>query len=178
MYKKLKHKKIYQDKYLSVHQDEVEFSNGAKGTHAWINRIDGVGIVPITPDKKILLIKQHRYVIGEYSWEIPGGGIDKDETPQNAARRELHEETGIKAEKFENLGVFYPLNSLNTEKVTNFYCIIEDVSPTNIKSESSEDIAEYRFISFSKALEMIDSGEINDAMTANAIQMVIRKLNK
>ena len=147
-----------------------------KGTQTWIDRTDGVGIVAVTKENKILLIKQYRYVINEYSWEIPGGGIDKGETTTDAAKRELNEETGIIAEEFYKIGIFHSLNSLNTEKVTIFYSKIEEVELTYTNSEFSEDIVEYKYVSFSEALGMIDKGEISDAMTANAIQIVIRKL--
>lgn len=176
MFKKLKHTKIYKDEWLSFYQDEIEYPNGMKGTQTWIDRTDGVGIVAVTKENKILLIKQYRYVINEYSWEIPGGGIDKGETTTDAAKRELNEETGIIAEEFYKIGIFHSLNSLNTEKVTIFYSKIEEVVLTYTNSEFSEDIVEYKYVSFSEALGMIDKGEISDAMTANAIQIVIRKL--
>lgn len=178
MFKCLKRNKIYEDDWLTFYRDDVEFPDGSIGTYAWLSRKNGVGIVVATTDDKILLNKEYRYVIENYSWEIPGGGIDKGETPEKAAIRELYEETGIKADKLESLGIFYPLNSVNTESITAFYTIIEPTDLTLSKTESGEQFVEQKYFNFSEVLEMIDKGELQDGPSANVIQMVIRRLKK
>jgi len=65
---------------------------------AWIN------VLPITPENKIVLVEQYRYGIEEPTLEIPGGMVDKGEEPQQAAKRELVEETGYKSDSWESLG--------------------------------------------------------------------------
>lgn len=176
MLKKLSQKEIYKDAWLSFYQDETLLPDGTHGTYAWANRRDGVGIVVVTTDNKILLNKEYRYVLDDYFWEIPGGGIDPGEDPKQAAIRELFEETGIRADGLENLGEFYPLNSFITEKIIYFYTIIEPTRATTAQSETSEDIIEQKYVTFEDALSMIDRGEIRDALTANVIQMIIRKI--
>jgi ADP-ribose pyrophosphatase len=178
MFKRVKRTEVYKDEWVAFYQDEIELPDGTKGTYALVNRKNGVGIVVVTTDNRILLNKEYRYVINDYSWEIPGGGIDEEETPEQAAVRELYEETGISVESLEKIGVFYPLNSFNTETVIIFSTRIEPSVPTTSKSELSEHVAEQRYVSFAEALAMIDNGEINDVLTANALQMVIRKLQK
>ena len=179
MFKKLNSKQIYQDKWLEFFQDEIEFPDGSKGTYAWAKRKNGVGIVVTTNFKEILLHREYRYVIDAYSWEVQGGGIDKGEEPIESAIRELKEESGISVhrESVKFLGEFYPLHSFNTEKVTLFMVTVNksDIQDTN--TEVSESIDQHKFVSFDEALRMIDTGEINDAMTANAIQIAIRKSN-
>ena len=177
MIKKLKSNLLYEDKWLKFYQDEIEFPNGEKGTYAWVDRKSGVGIVVVTKDKKILLHKEYRYPIQDYSWEIQGGGIDEGETLEEAAVRELEEETGIKVEESElqNLGVFYPLHSLSTEKGSLFMVIIDKVDVSINNTEHSELIEEQKFFTFDDVYQMIDEGKINDAATANAVQLAIRK---
>lgn len=177
MFKKLKENKIYQDAWLEFFQDEIEFPDGSKGTYAWAKRKNGVGIVVITTSKEILLHHEYRYVIDDYSWEVQGGGIDLGETPVETAVRELKEEAGITIQKefLTSLGEFFPIHSFNKEKVSLFMVTIDktEIQETNI--EVSESIDNHKFVSFTDALKMIDSGEITDAMTANAIQIAIRK---
>lgn len=180
MIKKLNQKLMYQDKWLKFYQDEIEFSDGRKGTYAWANRKDGVGLVIVTKSKKILLHKEFRYVIKDYSWEIQGGGIDDGESLEEAALRELKEEVGVSVSQNEliRLGTFYPLHSMNTEKVTVFMAIIDEAQTSTAGSEHSEEIHDVRYFSFDEALEMIDTGVINCLGAASIIQMAIRRFEK
>lgn len=178
MFKKLNQRSVYKDKWFELFQDEVEFPDGSKGTYAWTRRKNGVAVVVVTPDKQLLLHREYRYVIQNYSWEIQGGGIDQTETPEQAAIRELKEESGIlvSLDMLTKFGVFYPLHSFNTEKVTLFMVKVDQTNVTTQGNEISESINQQQFVSFEKALSMIDTGEINDALTANAIQIAIRKV--
>jgi len=97
---------------------------------------------------------------------------------ENAGKRELYEETGVRAGEMIKIGTFYPLHSLNTETITVFYTIINSTDPNTLGEDAGEKIVEQEYFSFSEALEMIDNGEITDGMTANVIQIVIRKLQK
>lgn len=180
MIKKLNQRSIYKDAWLELIQDEIEFPDGSKGTYAWAQRKNGVAIVVVTPDKKVLLHREYRYVIQDYSWEIPGGGIDKGETPEQAAIRELKEESGISISQdaLVRLGVFYPLHSFNKENVALFMVTVNQTSLTTRENEISESIDRQQFVDFDEALNMIDVGKVNDAFTANAIQIAIRNVNK
>lgn len=180
MLKKIKEKKIYQDNWLEFYQDEVQLPDGSSGTYAYARRKNGVAVVVVSKNKKILLQKEHRYVINQFSWEIQGGGIDDGESVGEAAVRELKEEAGIvvDVESLISLGSFYPLNSFNTEKVTSFMLMVNDEAIQKNTLEASEDVAERKFFSFDAVCAMIDSGEINDALTANAVQIALRKFEK
>jgi len=178
MFKKIKQTEVYKDKWLTLYHDDVELPDGTMGTYAWINRNNGVGVVPVTIDNKILLIKQYRYAIKKYCWEIPGGEIDPHESLENAGKRELYEETGVRAGEMIKIGTFYPLHSLNTETITVFYTIINSTDPNTLGEDAGEKIVEQEYFNFSEALKMIDNGEITDGMTANVIQIVIRKQQK
>lgn len=77
---------------------------------------DGVSILPIH-DGNILLQKQYRYPVNSWQWEIPGGYVDLGENPEDAAVRELKEETGYSVDKLYSLGSFYPSFGSTNEKI-------------------------------------------------------------
>ncbi|PWU24007.1 hypothetical protein C5B42_00925 [Candidatus Cerribacteria bacterium 'Amazon FNV 2010 28 9'] len=179
MLKKINEKELYKDNWVRFYQDEIEFPDGSKGTYAYAKRKNGVCVVVVSDQGKILLHKEHRYVINDYSWEVQGGGIDQNESVKEAAVRELKEEAGIDVseELLTNLGAFYPLHSFNTELVTLFMVVVNNEVIRENGIELGEDIKSRHFFSFEEVLQMIDSGKINDAMTANAVQLAIRKFN-
>lgn len=68
-----------------------------------------VNIIPLTPDEQVVMVRQFRHGIREVTLEIPGGLVDPGDSPLEAARRELLEETGYQAEELQLLGVVHPL---------------------------------------------------------------------
>lgn len=177
MLKKIKTNKIYQDAWLEFFQDEVSLPDGSTGTYAYAKRKNGVGVVVVSRNGKILLHKEHRYVINDFSWEVQGGGIDEGESLTAAAVRELKEEAGIVVPESTliKLGSFYPLHSFNTEKVSLFMVIVDDEEVKETAMEASEHLEEHNFYSFDEVYDLLESGKINDAMTANAVQLAMRK---
>lgn len=180
MLKKIKEKQIYKDNWLEFYQDEIQLPDGSEGTYAYAKRKNGVGVVVVSKNGKILLHKEHRYVINDFSWEVQGGGIDEGESVAEAAVRELNEEAGIDVglESLISLGSFYPLHSFNTEKVTLFMVVIDDETIKANTIEQGEHLEAHQFFAFDEVYKMIESGKVNDAMTANAVQLAIRKFNK
>lgn len=175
---RISRKQIHADAWQKIFVDTIQFKDQHTGTYTFADRMSGVGIVVTTDSKQVLLQKEYRYVIDAFDWEIPGGGIDAAESPLDAAKRELQEETGIVAENLEFLGTFYPLNSFNTEQVSLFHLHLSEIPAMSDHSESSEAFGERKFFSFNEVLAMIDSNEIIDAMTAHAVQQVIRKVDR
>lgn len=114
--KLLKLKKQTNNKYLNMYEMDLENKKGNLKKYYFATRreetdlacktkdhkkADGVMIIPITSDREIVLIKQYRPVISDYIYELPAGIIDPGETMEEAAKRELFEETGLKASSYE-----------------------------------------------------------------------------
>lgn len=179
MLRKIKEKLIYKDNWLEFYQDKVQFTDESEGTYAYAKRRDGVGVTVVSENGKILLHKEHRYVIDDFSWEIQGGGIDEGESVVEAAARELREEAGlaVNPKSLRALGSFYPLNSFNTEKVSLFMIVVEDEKINENSIEKGEHLEAHQFFTFEEIYRMIESGQINDALTANAVQLAMREFN-
>lgn len=108
------------------------------------NRCDGVMIIPITEDDEIVLLKQYRPAIGDYLYELPAGIVDPGESIEEAARRELFEETGLSCKEYElYLKPSYTSVGLTDETTAVVKMIVEgEISTENI--EENEDIEVFK----------------------------------
>jgi len=108
--KVLTSKVVYKNSYYQIRKDLYESKKGKKKPYYTMTTVPFVVIIAYDRKKKLIyLVKNWRYPIKKYHWELPAGRVDKNETPLMAAKRELLEETGIKAKKWKSLGSFYIL---------------------------------------------------------------------
>ncbi|HEY9602740.1 MAG TPA: NUDIX hydrolase [Allocoleopsis sp.] len=96
----------YQDSFINVRQDQVVRPDGQPSTYSTVVMKPGVAILPIDSDRTVYLVKQFRYALGKESLEVVSGALEENEPPFEAAQREIHEELGIKAKEWSELGVF------------------------------------------------------------------------
>ena len=87
-------KKVYEGSFLDVRKDVVKLPDGNTSTREWINHPGAACIIPIMTDGKLALIKQYRYPVQSIMIELPAGKLDKEESPEACAIRELEEEIG------------------------------------------------------------------------------------
>jgi ADP-ribose pyrophosphatase len=111
---------LYTGKVVSLRVDKVETETGRISSREIVERADTVSILAIDEDGKVLLVRQYRYAAGTYSLEIPAGSIDPGETAEQAARRELREETGYACDSLEKLYTYYAAMGYSNEKMTVF----------------------------------------------------------
>ena len=105
---KIDGKKVFQGRVFSVDVDTVRLSDGEIRPREVVVHRGGVGIVPVTDDGEVLMVRQFRYPVREELLEIPAGKIEEGEIPEECAKRELSEETGCTAGKWVDLGKMYP----------------------------------------------------------------------
>lgn len=109
---KLISREILFDKYgKKFIVDNLEMPDGKKDFWAYVSGPAGSIIVALDKDKNLILVKQYRYTLKDFSYENPAGAADKNETFLDAAKRELLEETGYKSEKYIDLGNYYSLTN-------------------------------------------------------------------
>lgn len=110
---------IYDGVILHVYKDKVTLPNGNISGRELIRHVGAVGIVPLTDDEKVIVERQYRYPLDMVITEIPAGKLDsKEEDRLEAAKRELREETGITADEWIDMGVYYPAAAYTDEKIT------------------------------------------------------------
>ena len=94
------------------------------------------------------------------------------------SEKQLYKDKWVDEESLISLGSFYPLHSFNTELVSLFMIVVDDEEIKEIDTEQGEYLEGHQFFSFEEVYNMIDSKKINDAMTANAVQIAIRKFEE
>lgn len=169
-------KKTYENPWISVTHREVITPAGTPGIYGVVHfKNKAIGIVPVTQDGHLIMVKQFRYPIGINCLEIPAGGCPKDEDPLLTAQRELEEETGYKSKEWQLLVKMHLSNSITDEQAEIY--LARNVEPTGKKQlEDTEADLEVCEVSIEKALEMIDRFEITDSLTVAGILRVVRFL--
>jgi len=115
--KQIKTETVYEGIIVNIRRDTVELQNGSQADREVIKHPGGVGIVPVTNDNKVLMVRQYRYPMGKEVLEIPAGKLEEGEDPFECAMRELSEETGCIAKEYIDLGATYPSPGFCTETI-------------------------------------------------------------
>lgn len=171
----IKPQTIFKNQYLEIFNDHVKFPSGYEGTYVRINTSSNksVGVLPITKEGKMLVIKNFRHAMRGWGYEVPKGGIEPGEDAEKAALRELMEETGYMATKLVYLGKY----SSTPDIITNLmYCYIaldcyktRDMSCE--KTEAIEGVEELDIVSYLEGRCCLD---FQDAMTELLVQKYLK----
>jgi len=163
----------YRGKFLEMVTEEVELPNGLTTTLDVIRHPGASAVVPILADGRVLLIRQYRYAAGGFILEVPAGKLDPGEQPEHCARRELEEETGLRAQRIEALGTILTTPGFTDERIHLFAAF--DLLEVPQALEANE-IIELVPTPFAEALDLIWSGEMTDAKSVVALLHTARLL--
>lgn len=163
--KKLNSKLIFDGKVIKITVDDVLCPNNLQSKREVVHHNGGSAVLVVVDDK-VLLIKQFRYAFDKVIYEIPAGKLELNEDPLVAAKRELEEETGYKANEIISLGEIYPSVGYCNEIIKLY--LTTDITQGTLNLDQDEFI-DVEFIELSKVNEMIDNNEIIDAKTICAL---------
>ncbi|MCS7191910.1 MAG: NUDIX hydrolase [Armatimonadetes bacterium] len=164
----------FEGRLISLRRDEVQLSDGRKSVREVVIHPGAVAVVPLTSDRKVLLVRQFRYAVRKNLIEIPAGTLHHDETPEECAQRELSEEIGFTAGKLERLTSLYLAPGYSTELIYLF--IATELTPTEGERDQDE-ILEVVKMSLEEAIAAIERGEIQDAKTIAALLLVKKRFS-
>ncbi len=153
---------MFRGKIIAVDLDVVELPNGSTAEFEIVRHPGGAAAVAIDGENNACLLRQYRYVAGGWLWELPAGKLDPGEGPLVTAQRELAEEAGLRAAKWEPLGRLISSPGVFSEVVSLY--LARDLAPVEPDTEEHE-LIEVHWVPMAQALDWARSGEIVDAKT-------------
>lgn len=156
---------VHENPFQQIFRVPVNFGGHSK---EYFVREDGkhVGLV-VVRDDSVLLVRQYRLLINDLSWEIPGGGIDEGEQPEEAAVRECLEETGISCRNIKPVIRFHL--GLDTIHNPSWVFYADEFSDTGIRCNDPGEVVDYQWVAIDDCMKMIFSQQISGSFTIVAL---------
>ena len=163
-------KEVFHGTIFDVSVDTIREGNATYHRDV-VHHPGGAGAIAVFDDMTIALVRQYRHPAVRYLLEIPAGRIEAPELPEDCARRELEEEVGVLAGRIVKLAEFYTTPGFCEEKL--WVYLATELTETQQALEGDE-LVEIERVSFSRAIEMISDGEIEDAKTIIGIMLAAK----
>lgn len=165
----------YTNPWIKVREDQVVCPDGSAGIYGVVEPRGAVGVVALTSENEVYLVGQYRYPTERYSWELIEGGVEVGESPLEAIKRELIEEGGLGAKKWEVLSENIQLSNCYTSEIAYLY-LATDLFPVSGTPDRTE-VLEVKKVKLADALQMVLNGEITDSLSMLGILLISQKLN-
>ena len=160
----------YDNNWIQVTEHQVIAPSGNPGLYGKVHmKSRALAIVPLDERGNTWLVGQQRYVLGIYSWEVPMGGGALMDSPIDAAKRELKEETGLTAERWTEIAYMHTSNSVTDEE--GYAYIAQDLTEGETEFDETEDLA-IKKLPIMQAIAMVLDGRITDAVSMIALLKV------
>jgi ADP-ribose diphosphatase len=163
--------RVFDGKVFDVDRDRVRMPNGRTVTVDVVRHPRSVVLIPVPEPGRVILIRQYRYPVNSFMWELPAGSLDPGETPEQAARRECHEEIGLVPATIVRLGAYLPTPGYCDEEMVFFRLSGLDKTDEAANVDEDEDI-EAKTFELREAREMVRRGEIVDMKTVVGLALI------
>lgn len=151
-----------QGRAVGFRTDKIRLPDGRLAQREYLTHPGAVGVLAFDPKGRIILIRQYRYPVAEFTYELPAGKLSKGENPLHCVVRELEEEAGVRAKKVTRLVSYWPTAAFSDEVIHLF--MATDLYDTQVNPDEDEFLEIVRF-SPKKVDQMIRSGKIRDSKT-------------
>lgn len=152
----------YQGQAVGFRCDRISLPQGAIGQREYLTHPGAVGVLAFKTPRQILLVKQYRYPVREFTYEIPAGKLSKKESPLACVRRELEEETGFRAHRLRKLLTYWPTSAFSNEAIHLY--LAQGLTATRMDPDEDE-FLELIIVSPGRLEAMIRSGHVRDSKT-------------
>ena len=168
---RLSHERVYDGKVFDVDRDKVRMPNGRTVTVDVVRHPKSVVLIPVPEPGHVILIRQYRYPVNAFLWELPAGSVDDGESPEQAARRECHEEIGKVPATIVRMAAMLPTPGYCDEEMV-FFRVSSLEEPTEAAAVDEDEDIEAKTFELREAREMIRRGEIIDMKTVAGVTLL------
>ena len=171
--------RAYRGLTIDIDVDTVRFPDGSVGELEMVRHPGAALVVPIEAagdgQPIVTLVRQYRYAAGGFIWEAPAGKLSPGESPEVCARRELEEETGLRALSLERLGSIYTTPGFTDEVIHLFMALEVEAGTAN---PGASEFIEVHRLTLGETQDMMATGEIVDAKTICGLTLSARRLER
>ena len=153
---------IFRGRRLWIERTQIQLPNGMEREKVIVHPGNAVAILPVNGDR-CKLLRQYRYAVGQYIYEVPAGTMEEGEDPMETAHRELIEETGFRAATIVPKGFIYTTPGFTDERI--FLYLARDLSPSDEYGKDEDEVIEVVDVALQDIPGMIRDGTICDAKT-------------
>ncbi len=164
---------VFQGRIIDVRVDTIRLPNGRETTREIVDHAPSICVVPVDGDGNVLLVRQYRKPTESFLLEVPAGGIEDGEEPEEATRRELQEEIGHTAADLMELSAFWLVPGWASEYM--YAYLATGLTPAVLDSDEDEfiDVVPVRL---SEIPDRIADGSIQDAKSVASLLLAMRVL--
>jgi ADP-ribose pyrophosphatase len=167
-------KVVFQGKIINLRVDTVRLPSGRIAVREIADHSDSICVVPVDDEGNVLLVRQYRKPAEAVLLEVPAGGVEDGEVSEETVQRELQEEVGYRAGKLQHLSSFWLAPGWCTEYMHAY--LATDLTPATLDADDDENIQVER-VPLAQTLELIASGEIQDAKSIASLLLVMHRHN-
>ena len=167
--KKLARQDIYDGRVVKLHVDTVELPDGTTSLREIVDHPGGVAILALDAEGRVPVVRQYRYAFSRVMLEIPAGKREAGEEPFLTAQRELKEEVGVEAERWDDLGVLIPSPGCYGETL---YLYLARELKCGETAPDEDEFLECEWMAFDELYGLCMDGTVQDAKTVAAVLKV------
>lgn len=170
----LQHESLYEGRVLRLERDRIRLPGGHETTMEVVRHSGSVVLLPMPDEEHVILVRQYRYAVDKWLWELVAGTLEPGEDAAAGARRECEEETGLIGRDVQFLGCFYATPGYCDETMR-FYKVTGLARPgpgQQAASPDEDEDLETRVFTLAEARAMIRRGEIEDLKTVVGLTLI------
>jgi ADP-ribose pyrophosphatase len=164
---------VYRGRAFSVEVERIRLPNGSEHERATVRHGPSVVLLPMREDGRVVLVRQYRHPVGRELWELPAGGVERGETPEEAAARECEEEIGEIPGAVSRLASLYPVPGYSSEEMIFFQLErLRHPQPGSRHEPDEDESIHAQAFGVDEARAMVTRGEIVDLKTAYGLALI------